>query len=219
MVFLFYKSWWGAILIFVFGPIVSRQERKRAEEVYQNQLRSEFKEALLMISTALQAGYSVENAFREAEKDLRTMTEGQSVFLGELKKINGQVILNVPLEKAFGEFAQRSRLQEAESFAEIFRFAKRAGGDYGENIRKTAIRMQQNIEVEEEIQTMITAKQLEMKIMSLMPVGILLYIQITSPAFLDGLYHNLAGIIVMTFALFLYGLAIYIGNRLVHIKV
>ena len=142
-----------------------------------------------------------------------------SMFYLALKKINSKVKMNMPIEQAYMEFAKTSGLEEAQSFGEIFVFAKRTGGDYGNIIRKTALRIEQKIEVEEEINTLIAEKQLEMKIMSMMPLAILLYIRKASYEFLQVLYHNPLGIFIMSLCLLVYVFAIVVGRRIVTIQV
>ena len=46
------------------------------------------------------------------------------------------------------------------------------------------------IDVKKEIEATLAAKKSEQMIMSLMPVGIILYLQMTSPGFLSVLYGN-----------------------------
>ena len=55
--------------------------------------------------------------------------------------------------------------------------------------------------------------------MSLMPAGIILYLQLASPGFLDILYGNPFGICAMTVCLAVYGAAYWMGKRIVEIEV
>lgn len=50
------------------------------------------------------------------------------------------------------------------------------------------------IDVRKEIETTLSAKKAEQMIMSLMPAGIILYLQLTSPGFLEVLYGNPFGV-------------------------
>ena len=55
--------------------------------------------------------------------------------------------------------------------------------------------------------------------MSVIPLGIILYMQLTSPGFLDVLYGNEMGICIMTACLALYLAAFQWGVRLTEIEV
>lgn len=105
------------------------------------------------------------------------------------------------------------------SLGYIFCQAKRAGGDYGELIRSTAEKLEENLRTKQEIQTMTAQKRLELRIMSVMPVGILCYIRITSPDFISALYHNTSGVFIMSICLVVYGAMIALGDRLIRIEV
>lgn len=75
------------------------------------------------------------------------------------------------------------------------------------------------MDVKKEIQTMLASRRLEQKIMSLIPLGIIFYMQISTPDFLSVLYGNLPGICIMTFCLGLYLFAYHWGERLVDIEI
>ena len=70
-----------------------------------------------------------------------------------------------------------------------------------------------------EIETLITAKKYEAKIMNMVPLGIIVYMQVFMPEFLEPLYHNLIGILVMTAALAGYGGAYMLSKKIVNIKI
>lgn len=78
--------------------------------------------------------------------------------------------------------------------------------------------MQKN-ETRKEIQVVLSAKKMEQNMMSLIPCLILLYVQTVSPGFLDAMYHNPAGIAIMTAALGVYLGAVVWGKKIVEIEV
>ena len=61
--------------------------------------------------------------------------------------------------------------------------------------------MTDKITIEREIKTLTAQKRFEGKIISLMPIIIILFLNIVSPAYVAGLYTTLTGRIVMTAAL------------------
>ena len=105
------------------------------------------------------------------------------------------------------------------SLAEIIAFAKRSGGDYGKNIRETAMKIEDNLAVKQDIETITTEKRLELKVMCVMPIGILAYITLTSRGFVAPLYGNLVGIFIMSACLIAYGFLIMLGKKIIDIKV
>ena len=71
---------------------------------------------------------------------------------------------------------------------------------------------------EEEIDALIAAKAFEQKIMSLMPACIILYMRVSFHGFIETLYGNLFGVIVMTACLALYAAAFLWGKKIVSIE-
>ena len=127
--------------------------------------------------------------------------------------------LSVPLETLFLDLAERSQLEDIENFAAVLATAKRAGGDLSKIVQKTARMLTDKIEVRKEIEATVAAKKMEQVIMSMMPFGIILYMQLTSPGFLQILYGNLFGIITMSVCLGIYFFAYWMGCRIVDIEV
>ncbi|HCA70321.1 MAG TPA: type II secretion system protein F, partial [Lachnospiraceae bacterium] len=75
------------------------------------------------------------------------------------------------------------------------------------------------VEVKREIITMVTAKKYEADIMKIIPLGIIFYLQFFSPGFLDPLYHNILGKMVMSILLIAYLCAYYLADKIVAIEV
>jgi tight adherence protein B len=112
--------------------------------------------------------------------------------------------MNIPIEKAFYEFATEIDLEEVWEFAEIFVFSKRLGNDYSKNLKLCADRIGSKLELRGEIETSIVEKQMEMKVMCILPIILLVFLKLSAADFIGVLYSNLAGKLVMTVALAMY---------------
>ena len=133
--------------------------------------------------------------------------------------MNQALAVNQPIEKLLYESAMRSGCEDIRNFSEVFLFAKRSGGDFQKIIQNTIHHISDKIEVEKEIQTVISAKKMEQKVMNVIPVFILFYLNLTSGDFLEPLYGNALGVCVMTGALMAYLGAIILAKRIMAIKV
>ena len=74
-------------------------------------------------------------------------------------------------------------------------------------------------DVRKAIDTMLAAKKYEFQIMSVVPYGIIGYMSLSFPEFMNELYGNMAGIGVMTLCLGIYAGAYYLGIRILRIDV
>jgi len=217
--YLFYRSIYAAGIFVIIVPIVWREGTVFCITKRKEQLTLQFKECIHMIVSSLNAGYSLENAFIEANKDCIVMYGADALMSMELKYINGQVKLNVPIEKILMDFAKRSDIEEILSFCEVFQFAKRSGGDFIKILKNTASKISESIEVKNEIETMTASKKMEQSVMNVMPFGILLYIDVSSPGFLSALYHNVIGVAVMSACLLVYVAAYFLSRKIVDIQI
>ena len=217
--YLFYESLWTILLaVPVSYFAVKKKEKKRLED-RKWQLNIEFKEAILSLSAALNAGYSIENAFAEAIKDLQLLYGKESYIIPEFAYILHQIKMNRTVESAIEEFAKRSGVEDICNFSEVVTTAKRTGGDLIKIIHTTGRTIGDKIEIKREIKTLITAKKFEAKIMNVIPLIIILYLLVTSPGFLDPLYHNMMGAAVMTIALVVYAVAYLWSEKIMDISV
>lgn len=215
----FYDSVFGMVLLIPIGILNTYRVKDEYQKKQRKKFDLEFKEFLLSVSDALQSGYSVENAFKDALENIKLMFGDGSCIAGDLIKMNSKIAMRVSAEKAFMEFAQSNPSEETLSFAQVFAFARKLGGDYIKNIRRTIEKMEEKFELKQEIATTIAGKQMEFKVMCAMPAGILIYVKVTSGAFLDGLYKNTLGVAVMSVCLVIYALAVFLGAKIVDIKV
>ena len=86
-------------------------------------------------------------------------------------------------------------------------------------IRGAVTSIQAKAETREEIETNLSGKASEQKIMSAAPLAIIAYTTLTSPGFLDVCYHNPTGIAIMTGSLMIYAAAYLWGRRIMKIEV
>ena len=201
---LFYRSILGVIIL---SPLICLYHRKKRKEHINKRkwcLNLEFRDGINSLSAAMGAGYSAEHAFIQAIKDLKRMYPEGAMIIKEFTYLVNRIQMNITVEKALYDFGERSCIEDIISFAEIFATAKRTGGDMLQIIKTTGSIISEKLEIKREIATLIAAKKFEATIMKIVPAGILCYLTVSSPGFLKPLYHNLFGILVMTFLLIIY---------------
>ncbi len=195
---------------------------KRRDKLCRNRkqkLEKEFRDVILSVSANLGAGYSVENAFRESYQDISMLYGENSLMAGELYLMMRRLRNNDQLEDILLSLGIRSDVKDIRDFAEIFRIAKRNGGSLSGMIGNTARMIEGKSEVRREIDTIMSEKRLEQRIMELMPFGMMLYVSFTSPGFFNSLYHNLTGVLLMSVCLILYVVACLMAEKILKIEV
>ncbi|MGN0329348.1 MAG: type II secretion system F family protein [Lachnospira sp.] len=208
--------------IVIFSPYVilhvkiRQKERDKKERLLKTK---KFKDGLLSVSFALNVGYSIENSFNEAVGELRLLYGDDSDIVEEFSMIVNRIRRNENLEDVLWEYAHESGIDDIKYFAEIFRYAKRSGGDMNSIIKRTASSISEKTEVLGEIETIISGKRMEQRVMSMVPFFVILYLKFTSPEFISCLYGNVAGVIIMTVCLGIYIVSVCIARRVVQIDV
>lgn len=214
-----YKSLWGLMFCVVIFPVYRRNYRNRKTEERKRELLSQFKDGMQSVSVALLSGYSIENSWQEAERELLELYGAKAYMTTELHRMNGAIRMNQSVEQLLYQFALRTGCEDIVGFAEVFRFAKRSGGNMGRIIQNTIHRVADKQEVEREIATVLSGKKMEQKIMNIVPVCLLAYLNLTSEEFLAPLYGNLFGVCVMTVAFLAYIGALLLAQKMVTIRI
>lgn len=213
---LFYDS---IIPVVLFSPgiiLFYKYMRKLLKQRRDRLLTNQFKDTLNCISSLLSTGFSLENAIIEAKKELLTL-HGTSLMYTELDLMSKKLQLNIPVELIISDFASRTDIDAIVTFSQILSIAKPAGGDLRAVILATTKAINSEIDINTEIDTHLAGKKFELYIMSVMPPLIMIYIQLTQPGFFTPVYHNILGVIVMSFCLILYVISIVIAFRILSI--
>lgn len=217
--YLFFDSWIAFLLLLPGLKLYLSQKREECARRRIYELVDDFKNFLAIYASNLQAGYSIENALEESFKDMAVMTSQDADMMRELNQIINGIHNNLEFGDLLTQFADRSGVEEIVEFSGVFRTAKSSGGNLTTMIRQCSELIHDKVEVKSEIRTITAEKQLECKLMTGIPFGIMGYINVTTPGYFGILYHNMTGIVIMAVCLAVYLLAVYLSGRLIHIEV
>ncbi len=219
LAYVFYRSIVAFLIFLPIAWLFLKNKKRELANQRKSELNLQFREAIMSVRAALGAGYSIENAFISAIPDLEVLYGKKGYIVTEFQLLERRLKTNETLEHILEDFAERSGVADIRDFTEVFVVAKRSGGDLNAIIRKAASDISAKIEVKREIDTIISAKKMEQNIMNLIPFLIIFYMEVSSPGFLSVLYHNVLGVVIMTFSLLLYISAFLLSKRMIHIEV
>lgn len=212
----FYRSFWAIVPLLAAGFFYGKQKTKQIVKKHREELEGQFKECILAVATAMQAGYAVENAFGESAKDMKQLYGEDSAIYKELEVIRRGLVINISLEELLFSFSERSRSEAILQFAQVFSIAKKSGGSMPEIIRSSADLIGKQIDARAEMQTVLSGRRMEQNIMKLMPFAILMYVGTTTPGYFDVLYGNLTGIAIMSVCLAVYIVSFFLGENILN---
>ena len=217
--YLFFDSFIALVFIPLIFAILYKKKKLTELQNRKQELTQQFMEALKNVSTALLAGYSVENSWKEAQKEICLLYGKDSYMNKELDEMNRLIAMNIPVENILQKFAERSGVEEISTFAEIFSFAKRSRGNFGQIIETTTYRMWEKFETLREIQVTVASKKMEQRVMNIIPIGMLAYLKFASGEYMSVMYGNAFGIIFMLICLAMYVFVIYLAEKMLDINI
>ena len=127
--YFFYRSLFITILALpliyfyiLYKSVIIKQKRK-------SELRYQFKEILVSVSGSIRAGYSLENAFLEAEKDIISFYGKEALIANELSVLRTGLKNNKTITTLITDMSKRCEIQEMKEFADVLVIGKQTGGN------------------------------------------------------------------------------------------
>lgn len=191
-----------ALLAFKFPKIQTKQIIKKRK----NKLNMQFKDMIYSLSSSIGAGNSVEHSLELALEDMETQYGDPNAYIvKELSLMVSKVSMNQNVEDVFADFGERSGLEDIKTFANMFEIAKRTSGNTIEIIRQTSGIITDKIEVENEMETMLSGKKMEQRVLTAIPVLLVFFLTETTGDFMGPIFNTLQGRIVATVAIIMIG--------------
>jgi len=219
VLFIFYKlivlSLVGGALLGIINIFVSTHSSVKKRKI---KLRVQFFDLLEAMSVAMRAGNPMLRSLQSAREDLILIYPENSDIITELDIIIGKFNNAVPLSESFSDLAERSGLEDITSFASIYETIEGKSGRADEIVRETQQIIADKMEIEMEIDTLMTAAKSEVNIMLLMPLVILGVIGYAGAGFMDAIYTTGAGRLVSTGGLIVFILSFVLARKFSNVK-
>ena len=220
LAYLFYESHLLCISLSFLAFAYPLIENKKIIKKQKSELNLQFKDMLYSLHSSLSAGKSIELAFMGMADDLRILYPGSDTYIViEAIYIARKLEMNETIEASLDNFAERSGLEDVKNFAEVFKICKRTGGNIVEAIKRTTTIINDKIEIKQDIDTMVANKNLERKVLNVMPVIILTLLSFTAKDYIEPIYKFTAGRIVMSIAFVLITISYFISKKIMNIEI
>ncbi len=184
--------------------------KKRTKE-----LRLQFRDMLESLSNSYTVGMTASRAFHAAYSDM-VVEHGEKAYITqELRLIcSSHDNQGIEIKDMLNDFALRSGLDDVKSFAGVFDVSSNLGGDVAKIIRETRDMISDKIEIEMEIQTMVTGQRNQLNVLAVMPI----VMSLLTRSFSTDSGSLLVNVVKLA-ALGLFVFAYWLGTRIVDIKV
>lgn len=222
--FLVFHVFYKIVLLSVLGGCIvgvvnvySAQQRKKETRI--KKLRLQFFDMLEAMSVSMRAGNPVFKALQSARSDLELIYSADSDIIVELDIILSRFQNAMPLSQAFADFAQRSGLEDIDSFASIYATIEGKSSRADEIVRDTQQIIADKMEIEMEIDTLMTAAKSEVNIMLMMPLVILGVIGYAGAGFMDAIYTTVMGRMVATGGLIVFAISYVMAKKFSSVQI
>ncbi len=210
------------IIALIIAPSFEKEFAKSQVKKRKKRLRTQFCDMLEAMSVAARAGNNELKALESAYHDLQMTYNEKADIIREMRDIINRNRNGIPLRVLFKDFGERSGVDDIKSFGEIYEIIEGRSDKFSDIIKQTQQIISDKIEIEEEIETVLTAPKNENKIMLFMPVLLILILGAGGGGFLDWLYAEdtkFAGAIVISICIAIFISAYLIGQKMTDIDV
>jgi tight adherence protein B len=195
-----------ALVLLVVGGLVSRAlgvllaaavlgvaawRAARADAARRARLEAELVPALRMMASALESGYSVQQALERVARD------GPAPIAEEFGQVTRAVELGTPLDRALGTLAARG--DDFEFFATIVAVQHRVGGDLPSLLASLATSIQERLTLRAEVRALTAQARYSGWVLSALPFAVLGWMLLVSPAYASPLFTTELGRALLVF--------------------
>ncbi len=217
--YLFYRSILLSVLLCPLGIFYLKYKRKQIILKRRYELNLQFKDLLTSLSSSLSAGKALENAFSNALEDLLVLYPNDDAYIiRETSVIIHKLSLNTAVEEAISDLAKRSKLEDIMNFSDVIHICKRTGGNLIDAIKNASGIISDKIEMKQEIETLLTSRRFEQKILNIMPAAMILILSLTAQDYIEPVFTTVQGRLAMTFCLFLLMISYFLSSKIMNIK-
>ena len=207
----------GVILGLIAGVFFIPIRKKAVIAKRKKQLIIQFREMLESISTSLNSGKNVTDAFISSRNDLAVQFPEETDIITEVDIIIQGIHNNLKIEDLLTDFADRCQLQDVIDFASVFTTCYNKGGNINEVVKNTVDIINDKIDIQMEIETTVTAQKNDQYVMLVMPVAFIAMLKSMGGGLVD--LSSAIGKISVTVAVVIFALAYMVGRKILDIKI
>lgn len=206
--YVFYQNVILSIFIALFAVRYPKIRTKQMIKKRKKKLLLQFKDMLYSLSSSIGSGSSPERAISLTLTDMENQYDEDTFIVKELRLMEQKISMNENIEDVFLDLAQRSGVEDIYTFANIFEISKQTGGNLIEIMRHTVNVIADKIEIKREMDTLISGQKMEQKVLTIIPVVLMLFMTHFSKDFMEPMFHSITGRVISTISLAI----ILVGN-------
>jgi tight adherence protein B len=177
--------------LFALGvPYLVREWVIRTLARRRNRFAEQLPDALQVIASALRSGHSLPGA-------LAVVVESASEPMkSEMQRVVAEEQLGIPMERSLLVVAERMASKDVEQLALVSELQREAGGNAAEVVDRVAETVRERFDLKRLIATLTMQGRMSRWIVSALPIGIIIILQLENPHYLHPLLSSTAGKVV-----------------------
>jgi tight adherence protein B len=202
-----------AALLGVFVPVgaqlairmlAGRQRRMFSEQLPDN---------LQVVASAMRAGQTFVGALKAVLEDAPEPSKK------ELRRAVMDEQIGIPLADALAGVTERMRSEDFQHVAVVAALQRETGGNTAEVIELVAETVRERIEIRRMVRGLTAQGRLSGGILSMLPVGMLIFISMMNPSYVHPLFHSTPGLIALGVAMTLVVAGGLVMKKIIEIKI
>jgi tight adherence protein B len=186
------SPWWALFALAI--PYFAREWVIRTLARRRNRFAEQLPDALQVVASALRSGHSLAGA-------LAVVVESASEPMkSEMQHVVAAEQLGVPIQDSMMVVAKRMASSDLEQLALVAELQREAGGNAAEVVDAVAETVRERFDLKRLIKTLTMQGRMSRWIVSALPIGILLILQIENPHYLHPLLASTGGKVVFGLA-------------------
>ena len=219
-VFVFYHSHIVSMIFSPLGFLYPKMRGKNIAEKKRTELKQQFRDMLYSMSSSLMAGKPLESAFMDIRDDLEILYPDEETPIRiEIGIILRRIALNESAEDALNDLAERSKIDDIESFCNVISTCRRTGGNLVDIVKNTSNIIGDKLEIKQEIDIMLASRRFEKKILNVMPVALILILTFFAGDYMEPVFTTLTGRIIITLSVLIMLISWLIADKIAEIKI
>jgi len=205
------SPWWALFALAI--PYFSKEWVIRTLARRRNRFAEQLPDALQVVASALRSGHSLAGA-------LAVVVESASEPMkSEMQRVVADEQLGIPMQQSLLVVAERMASADVEQLALVAELQREAGGNAAEVVDRVAETVRERFDLKRLIQTLTMQGRMSRWIVSALPIGIILVLQLENPHYLHPLLASTGGKVVFGLAAVWAVAGSFVIKRIVEIEV
>ena len=189
-------------LMFV-NNVASRQRKK---------FEAQLPDTLNLIATSLRAGYSLLQALEAVGQESPDPTRR------EFGRAIAEIRLGKPIDKSLDDIAARMESRDFEWAVLAIEIQREVGGNLAEVLQTTAETMIQRNRLRREMKALTAEGRLSAIVLSLLPVGVFIFISLSNPSYMEPLLSSTIGLVILGGGILSIGIGVVWMQKIVKVE-